>query len=119
MKIKDITFKVLSSEKKSGTSTRGDWEKTEYTILESVERDDGSINENTFVVDCSTSVDELQIGATYTGTIYISSRSYEKDGKTMYFPSFRVTFANLITPAPNAEPKKEVSVSDIGDDIPF
>lgn len=120
MKIKDI-FIVMKAEKKTGTTNDGrSWEKTEYLLKNLLEREDGSIMETHIVADTSQSVGELQVGATYNATVFITSRAYEKDGKTTHFPSFRVTFAECVNDAPKAEPAKEQSVQEsVADDIPF
>ena len=119
MKIKD-TFIVTKSEKKTGTTNDGrSWEKTEYLLKNLLEREDGSIMETHIVADTSQSVGELKVGATYEATVFITSRAYEKDGKTTHFPSFRVTFAECVKEA-NTEPAKEQSVQEsVADDIPF
>lgn len=119
MKIKD-TFIVTKAEKKTGTTNDGrSWERTEYLLKNVLEREDGSMMETHIVADTSQSVGELQVGATYNATVFITSRAYEKDGKTTHFPSFRVTFAECVKEA-NAEPAKEQSVQEsVADDIPF
>lgn len=119
MKIKD-TFIVMKAEKKTGTTNDGrSWERTEYLLKNLLEREDGSVMETHIVADTSQSVGELQVGATYNATVFITSRAYEKDGKTTHFPSFRVTFAECVQAA-SAEPAKEQSVQEsVADDIPF
>ena len=119
MKVKDV-FEVMKAEKKTGTTNDGrSWEKTEYLLKNSLEREDGSVMETNIVADTSASVGELKVGATYNATVFITSRAYEKDGKTTHFPSFRVTFAECVKEA-NAEPAKEQTVQEsVSDDIPF
>ena len=119
MKVKDV-FEVIKSEKKTGTTNDGrPWERTEYLLKNSLEREDGSVMETHIVADTSGTVGELKVGATYNATVFITSRAYEKDGKTTHFPSFRVTFAECVKEA-NAEPAKEQSVQEsVADDIPF
>lgn len=119
MKVKE-TFLVVSSEKKSGTSARGPWEKTEYLLKNVLERDDGSMVDTYITADTSMSVGELKVGATYEATVFISSREFEKDGKKSHFVSFRVTNATMLQDA--QEKKAEAaptSVEQLGDDIPF
>ena len=119
MKIQD-TFTVISSEKKSGTSNSGHaWERTEYLLKNILERDDGSLLETFIVADASQRVGELKINGEYKATVFVTSRKYEKDGKTTHFPSFRVTAAELIGEQSAATSETPAAVDQIGDDIPF
>lgn len=117
MKIKD-TFIVMKTEKRNGTTNDGrSWEKTEYLLKNVLEREDGSMMETHIVADVSQSVGELKVGNTYDATVFVTSRAYEKDGKTTYFPSFRVTYAECIKEG-NAETAPVVQES-VADEIPF
>lgn len=119
MKIKD-TFTVISSEKKSGTSARGAWEKTEYLLKNVMERDDGSLVDTFVTADTSLTVGELKVGAKYDATLFVSSREFEKDGKKMHFVSFRVTRAEMIGDCNPAPESAQPSVTDqVSDEIPF
>lgn len=119
MKIKD-TFKVISSEKKSGVSKSGNaWEKTEYLLKNEAENFDGSIITTHLTADTSQSVGELKVGATYNLTLYIASREFIKDGKTSYFVSFRVTNAECLDEGEAEQPSEAQDAGAIDDSIPF
>lgn len=119
MKTTETNIKVLSKNLRKGTTNDGRaWERTEYVVCETTEREDGGIVETTLETTAAGILGELEVGATYNAVIYISSREYEKDGKKMYFPSFRITRADKISePAQTAGEQKLAEV--VSDEIPF
>lgn len=119
MKTTETNIKVLSKNLRKGTTNDGRaWERTEYVVCETTEREDGGIVETTLETTAAGMLGELEVGATYNAVIYISSREYEKDGKKMYFPSFRITRADKISePAQTVGEQKPVEAVD--DSIPF
>ena len=120
MKTTETQIKILDMNIRKGTTNGRDWERKEYLICETTEREDGGLVETTLEATASGMLGELQVGATYNAVLYISSREYEKEGKKMYFPSFRITRAEQISDnapvEPIAEPTKTESVDD---SIPF
>lgn len=121
MKTTESKIKVLSKNLRKGTTNDGRaWERTEYVINETTEREDGSVVETTLESTAAGMLGELEVGATYNAVIYISSREYEKDGKKMYFPSFRITRAEKISDGTSAKTAGEQKLAEaVGDDIPF
>lgn len=119
MKTTETQIKVLSKNLRKGTTNDGRaWERTEYVVCETTEREDGSIVETTLETTASGMLGELEVGATYNAVIYISSREYEKDGKKMYFPSFRITRADKIASGEKTEGEQKLAEA-VSDDIPF
>lgn len=124
MKTQETIFTILKKEGKTYTTNDGKkLEFKEYTIREEIEREDGSISETTLTTSAAGSLqDFLQQGAKYKGVIYISSRKTEKDGKTSYWPAFRITRAEKIGEVPaisTSVTTAQTDVSNIGDEIPF
>lgn len=120
MKTQETIVTVLHKETKKGTTNDGRaWSIDEYTLLEETERDDGSIAETTIAAQTTGSVGELTIGAKYKVVIYITSRKSERDGKTSYWPSFRVTRAEMIGEAPTHSATAGKPADEIDDGIPF
>lgn len=119
MKTTETQIKVLSKNLRKGTTNDGRaWERTEYVVCETTEREDGSIVETTLETTASGMLGELEVGATYNAVIYISSREYDKDGKKMYFPSFRITRADKIASGEKTEGEQKLAEA-VSDDIPF
>lgn len=119
MKTTETQIKVLSKNLRKGTTNDGRaWERTEYVVCETTEREDGSIVETTLETTAAGMLGELEVGATYNAVIYISSREYDKDGKKMYFPSFRITRADKIADGKKAEGEQKLAEA-IDDGIPF
>lgn len=117
MKTQETTIKVLSKDIKTGNTNGRDWEIVEYTIIEEMEREDGSIAETKLRASTTGGVGELDVGGIYKVVIFITSRETEKDGKTNIWNSFRITRAEKIGgEEPKAEEKQEESVAD---DLPF
>ena len=124
MKTQETIFTILKKEDKTYTTNDGKkLEFKEYLIREEIEREDGSISETTLTTSAAGSLqDFLQQGAKYKGVIYISSRKTEKDGKTTYWPAFRITRAEKIADAPAAATSAPVAQSvneQVADEIPF
>lgn len=117
MKTQETTVKVLGKETKTGNTNGRDWTIEEYTLLEEMEREDGSISETKVKASTSQAVGDLTIGAIYKVVIFISSRESEKDGKKSLWNSFRVTRAEKI--GDSDVPTAEQTVEAINDDIPF
>lgn len=117
MKTQETTVQVLDKEIKNGTTNGHDWTITEYTLLEEMEREDGSISETKVKASTSQAVGDLKIGAIYKVVIFISSRETDKDGKKSLWNSFRVTRAELVSESDTPTPEQTVSA--INDDIPF
>jgi hypothetical protein len=119
MKTTETQIKVLSKNLRKGTTNDGRaWERTEYVVCETTEREDGSIVETTLETTASGILGELEVGATYNAVIYISSREYDKDGKKMYFPSFRITRADKVAGGVKTEGEQKLAEA-VSDDIPF
>lgn len=119
MKTTETQIKVLSKNLRKGTTNDGRaWERTEYVVCETTEREDGSIVETTLETTASGMLGELEVGATYNAVIYISSREYDKDGKKMYFPSFRITRADKVASGEKTEGEQKLAEA-VSDDIPF
>ena len=119
MKTQETIFTVKNIETKTGNTNGRDWEIKEYIVEESVELDNGEMMTTTIPARASASVGELVIGGTYKGVMFITSRESERDGKKSYWPSFRITRAELVS-ACNLEPTEEPTpVDPIGDDLPF
>lgn len=117
MKTQETEIKILSKETKTGTTNGQDWSIDEYTVLESIELENGSMMETKVKASASKSLGDLDIGATYKAVLFITSRESEKDGKKVLWNSFRITRADKISDAePKAEEKKD---EPINDDIPF
>lgn len=121
MKTTETKIKVLSKNLRKGTTNDGRaWERTEYLVNETTEREDGSIVETTVETTAAGMLGELEVGATYNAVMYISSRKYEKDGKTSYFTSFRITRADKISDGEPAKTDGEQKLAEAVDDsIPF
>lgn len=120
MKTQETIVKVLHKETKKGTTNDGRaWSIDEYTLLEETERDDGSIAETTIAAHTTGSVGELAVGAQYKVVIYITSRKSERDGKTSFWPSFRVTRAEMVGDAPAESTSAGKPTEEIDDGIPF
>lgn len=119
MKTQETIVSVLHKETKTGNSNGRDWKIEEYTLLEEVERDDGSIAETTIAAQTTGNVGDLIVGAKYKVVIYVSSRKSERDGKTTYWPSFRVTRAELVGEAPAQSADAGKPADEIDDAIPF
>lgn len=121
MKTTETKIKVLAKNLRKGTTNDGRaWERTEYVVNETTEREDGSIVETTIETTASGMLGELEVGATYNAVMYISSREYEKDGKKMYFTSFRITRADKISDGEPTLTAGEQKLADAMDDtIPF
>lgn len=118
MKTQETEIKVLSKETKTGTSNGRDWTIDEYTICETVEREDGSLVDTKVRASTTGSVGDLAIGATYKVVIYITSRESEKsDGSKSIWNSFRITRAELVGDLPKAQAKTVEELT--GDDLPF
>lgn len=119
MKTTETKIKVLNKNLRKGTTNDGRaWERTEYIVCETTEREDGSIVETTLETTASGMLGELEVGATYDAVIYISSREYDKDGKKMYFPSFRITRADKVADGGKTEGEQKL-VEAVDDTIPF
>lgn len=117
MKTQETTVKVLAKETKTGNTNGRDWAIEEYTLLEELEREDGSISETKVKASTTQNVGDLDIGGIYTVVMFITSRESEKDGKKSIWNSFRVTRAEKIG---GEEPKSEpAKANDIADSIPF
>ena len=116
MKTQETTVRVLSKETKNGNTNGRDWTIEEYTLLEEVEREDGSICETRVKASTSQGVGDLEIGGIYKVVIFITSRETDKDGKKSLWNSFRVTRAEKIgsTTTDTGSPADTVN-----DDIPF
>ena len=119
MKTAETKIKVLSMNVRKGTTNGRDWERKEYLVCETTEREDGGIVETTLEATASGMLGELEIGATYNTVMYISSREYEKDGKKMYFPSFRITRADKLDDAPVKTEVEEKAPDMFSDEVPF
>lgn len=121
MKTQETEIKVLKKEHKTGTNNAGrSWEMDEYTIEESMEREDGSMTETKLVATTSQAVGELEVGCIYKAVIYITSRESERDGKKSIWNSFRITRADKVggtATATASEPAQTVPA--VEDEIPF
>lgn len=118
MKTQETTITVLDKEIKKGTTNGHDWEITEYTVEEEMEREDGSISETKLRASTSQAVGDLDVGGIYKVVIFITSRESEKDGKKSLWNSFRITRAEKIgdkSPVETESAKEDVAA----DDIPF
>lgn len=119
MKTTETKIKVLSKNLRKGTTNDGRaWERTEYVVCETTEREDGSIVETILETTAAGMLGELEVGATYNAVIYISSREYEKDGKKSYFASFRITRAEKIADSEKTAGEQKLAEA-IDDSIPF
>lgn len=118
MKTQPTTVRVLKKDVRSGTTNGHDWTINQYDVVEELEREDGSIAETRVQATTSGSVGELEIGAEYEVTIFITSRKSEKDGKTTYWPSFRITHAVKTKDAPTVD-TAETPAEAVDDSIPF
>ena len=118
MKTQETTIKILSKETKTGNTNGQDWSITEYTVLESIEMENGSMLETKVKASAAKSLGELDVGGTYKAVMFITSRESEKDGKKVLWNSFRITRADKIG---GEDPEKvaEKTVDAIADDIPF
>ena len=118
MKTQPTTVRILKKDTRKGTTNGRDWAIDQYDVVEELEREDGSIVETRVQATTSGSVGELEIGAEYEATIFITSRKSEKDGKTTYWPSFRITHAVKTKDAPSAA-TAETTAESVDDSIPF
>jgi hypothetical protein len=119
MKTTETKIKVLSKNLRKGTTNDGRaWERTEYVVCETTEREDGSIVETTLETTAAGMLGELEVGATYNAVIYVSSREYEKDGKKSYFASFRITRAEKIAGSEKTDGEQKLAEA-VDDSIPF
>lgn len=118
MKTQETEIKILSKETKTGTTNGQDWSIDEYTVLESIELENGSMMETKVKASASKSLGDLDIGATYKAVLFITSRESEKDGKKVLWNSFRITRADKIS---DAEPKAEEKTQTVDeiDNLPF
>ena len=119
MKTQETTVTVLSKETKTGTTNGHDWTIEEYTLLEEMEREDGSISETKVKASTSQNVGDLEIGGIYKVVIFITSRESEKDGKKSLWNSFRVTRAEKVGACNVNATQEPTKVESIADDIPF
>ena len=117
MKTQETVVKILSKETKTGTTNGRDWSIDEYTILESVETENGSVIETKVKASASKSLGDLDINGLYKVVLFITSRESEKDGKKSLWNSFRITRADKIG---DEEPKADepTTVEEV-DDLPF
>ena len=118
MKTQETTFTVKNIETKTGNTNGRDWEIKEYIIEESVELDNGEMMTTTIPARASASIGELVVGGTYKGVMFITSRESERDGKKSYWPSFRITRAELVG-ASDPEPEEPKQVDELDSDLPF
>lgn len=117
MKTQETTIKILSKETKTGSTNGQDWSITEYTVLESIEMENGSMMETKVKASAAKSLGELDVGGIYKAVLFITSRESEKDGKKVLWNSFRITRADKIG---GEEAKEEESKSvEAIDDLPF
>lgn len=121
MKTQETEIKVLKKEHKTGTNNAGRaWEMDEYTIEESMEREDGSISETKLIATTSQAVGDLEVGGIYKVVIFISSRESEKDGKKSIWNSFRITRAEKVGAFNPTTPVAETPIAQsVADEIPF
>lgn len=118
MKVKE-TFTIEKKEERSFVTKSGETRKfNDYLIHNVLEREDGSLIETYLNATTTDSVGELEIGAKYNLTVFITSRMSTSDGTERHWPTFRVTAAEKIADAPKkAEQATETDA--IGDDLPF
>ena len=119
MKTQETTIKVLDKETKTGNTNGRSWEIVEYTVVEEMEREDGSIAETKLKASTSQAVGELKIGGVYKAVIFITSRESEKDGKKSIWNSFRITRADVVSEPDTTESDAVKTVDAIDDDLPF
>lgn len=113
MKTQETVIKILSKETKTGTNNGQDWSIDEYTVVESIEQDNGGVSETKVKASATKALGELEVGALYNAVLFITSRETEKDGKKYLWNSFRITRADKISDAePKAEEKKDVGKLD-------
>lgn len=118
MKTQETTIKILSKETKTGNTNGQDWSIVEYTVLESIEMENGSMLETKVKASAAKSLGELDVGGIYKAVMFITSRESEKDGKKVLWNSFRITRADKIGGEdPKSEP--ETVAAAIADEIPF
>lgn len=118
MKTQETTIKILSKETKTGNTNGQDWSITEYTVLESIEMENGSMLETKVKASAAKSLGELDVGGIYKAVMFITSRESEKDGKKVLWNSFRITRADKIGGEdPKSEP--ETVAAAVADEIPF
>lgn len=120
MKTQETQIKVLDKEIKKGSTNDGRaWEIVEYTIMEEMEREDGSVAETKLRASTSQAVGELKIGGIYKAVIFITSRESEKDGKKTIWNSFRITRADVVSEPQETAPATESPIDTIDDSLPF
>lgn len=116
MKTQETTIKILGKESKTGSTNGQDWTITEYTCLESIEMENGSMLETKVKASAARSLGELDVGGVYNAVFFITSRESEKDGKKSIWNSFRITRADKIG---GEDPKEEPAKVDDIDALPF
>ena len=118
MKTQETIIKILSKETKTGNTNGQDWSITEYTVLETIEMENGSMLETKVKASAAKSLGELDVGGIYKAVMFITSRESEKDGKKVLWNSFRITRAEKIG-GEDPKAQAEQTVEAIADDIPF
>ena len=119
MKTQETTIKVLDKETKTGSTNGRSWEIVEYTVVEEIEREDGSIAETKLKASATQAVGELKVGGVYKAVIFITSRESERDGKKSIWNSFRITRADVISEPDTTESDAVKTVDTIDDSLPF
>lgn len=118
MKVKEV-FTVEKTEERSFVTKAGETRKfNDYLIKNVLEREDGSLVETYLNATTTDSVGELDVGAKYNLTVFITSRMSTSDGTERHWPAFRITAAEKIADAPKKE-QPAAAADAIGDDLPF
>lgn len=92
----------------------------EYLIKNVLEREDGSLIETYLNASANDSIGELEVGAKYNLTVFITSRKSGEGETERHWASFRITAAEKVADAPAATtPAAQEEEPTIGDEIPF